>query len=80
MIKKVYAELRDKKAIIGCGGIFTPEDAYEKILLGSSLLQLITGMIYQGPSIAKDINKGLVKLLEKDNFNNIQEAVGYKNK
>ena len=78
MIKKVYAELRDKKAIIGCGGIFTPEDAYEKILLGSSLLQLITGMIYNGPSIAKDINKGLVKLLEKDNFNNIQEAVGYK--
>jgi len=79
MIKKVYSEVKARKTIIGCGGIFTAEDAYKKILLGSSLVQLITGMIYNGPGIAKTINKGLVKLLEKDGFNNISEAVGYKN-
>jgi len=79
MIQKTYSFTKGKKTIIGCGGIFTAEDAYEKIILGSSLIQLVTGMIYKGPGIAKEINQGLVKLLEKDNFRNIQEAVGYKN-
>lgn len=62
--------------LIGCGGIFTPEDAYAYITAGASLVQLITGMIYKGPGTIKAINKGLVKLLKKDGYANVAQAVG----
>ncbi len=76
LIKYVYRKTKGRFVIIGVGGIFNAEDAYKKIRNGASLVQLITGMIYKGPGIVKDINKGLVKLLEKDNLKNIKEAVG----
>jgi len=62
--------------IIGVGGIFSAEDAYEKIRAGASLIQLYTGLIYEGPLLVKRINQGLVRLLERDGFNHIREAVG----
>jgi dihydroorotate dehydrogenase len=62
--------------IIGVGGIFTAEDAYEKIKAGASLIQIYTGFIYEGPSVVKKINQGLVKCLQRDGFKNIKEAVG----
>lgn len=62
--------------LIGCGGIFSAEDAYEYIKAGASLVQLITGMIYRGPATIKDINKGLVRLLEQDGYTKISEAIG----
>ena len=62
--------------IIGCGGIFSAEDAYKKIRLGANLVQLITGMIYEGPQLVGQINRGLVKLLERDGFSNVNKAVG----
>lgn len=76
LIRYVYKKTKGKYIIIGCGGVFTAEDAYEKIKAGANLIQLVTGMIYNGPGLIKKINKGLVKLLEKDGFNNIQQAVG----
>lgn len=76
LIKYIYKKTKGKFVIIGVGGIFSAEDAYQKIRNGASLVQLITGMIYEGPSLIKDINKGLVSLLERDGFKNIQEAVG----
>lgn len=76
MIKFVYKKTKGKYVIIGCGGIFTAKDAYEKIRAGASLLQLVTGMIYEGPACIKNINKGLVKLLKQDGFRNIADAVG----
>ena len=79
LIKQVYKLSKGKICIVGCGGIFNANDAYEKLKLGSSLLQLITGMIYEGPQIIKKINKGLVKLIEKDKFKDIKEVIGYKN-
>jgi dihydroorotate dehydrogenase len=62
--------------IVGVGGIFSAEDAYEKIKAGASLVQIYTGLIYEGPGVVKKINRGLVKLLERDGFKNIGEAVG----
>jgi dihydroorotate dehydrogenase len=58
------------------GGVFNAKDAYEKIKAGASLIELITGMIYEGPQTISSINMGLVKLLKKDGFKNISEAVG----
>jgi dihydroorotate dehydrogenase len=63
-------------SLVAAGGIFTAEDAYKKIRLGASLVQLYTAMVYEGPGIVKKILKDLVKLLEKDGFSNISEAVG----
>lgn len=79
-IKYIYSRTKGKYIIMGCGGIFSAEDAYKKIKLGASLVQLITGMIFEGPQLISEINKGLVKLLEKDGFKNISEAIGVDNK
>jgi len=66
----------ERPIIIGCGGIFTAEDAYNKIKAGASLLQLITGMIFEGPQVISEINQGLAELLKKDGYKNISEAIG----
>ncbi len=80
LIKLTYKKFGKKLFIIGCGGIFNGQDAYKKIKLGASLVQLITGMIYQGPQVVSQINIELEELLEKDGFKNIQEAIGYENR
>lgn len=79
LIKYIYSKTKGEFVIIGCGGIFSAEDAYRKIRLGSSLLQLITGMIFEGPQMIGEINRELVELLKKDGFSNISEAVGVDN-
>ena len=76
LIKLAYREFGKKLIIIGCGGIFNAEDAYRKIRLGATLVQFITGMIYEGPQLAAAINAGLIDLLKKDGFKNISEAIG----
>lgn len=75
-IAYIYQLTKGEFVIVGCGGVFTAEDAYRKIKLGANLIQLITGMIYQGPQIISEINRGLVELLKKDGYKNISEAVG----
>ena len=72
----VYKKTRGAYVLVGSGGVFSAEDAYKKIRLGASLVQLITGMIFEGPSIVGDINQGLVQLLVRDGYKNISEAVG----
>jgi dihydroorotate dehydrogenase len=67
---------RKKFVLIASGGVFTAEDAYKKIRLGASLVQMITGMIYEGPQVISEINCGLVELLKKDGFTNISQAIG----
>ncbi|MBD3270100.1 quinone-dependent dihydroorotate dehydrogenase [Candidatus Peregrinibacteria bacterium] len=80
LIKYIYKKTKGEKVIIGLGGVFTAEDAYKKIKLGATLIQLVTGMIFGGPQTISDINRGLVKLLRKDGYANVSEAVGVDNK
>jgi dihydroorotate dehydrogenase len=47
--------------IIGVGGIHSAQDAIEKLEAGSSLIQLYTGFIYEGPQLVKEINKAILK-------------------
>ncbi|MGD8190826.1 quinone-dependent dihydroorotate dehydrogenase [Brevibacillus ginsengisoli] len=75
-IREIYQEIGDQVPIIGVGGIFNGDDAYAKIKAGASLVQVYTGMIYEGPGIAKAINKRLVQLLKQDGFESIEQAVG----
>ncbi len=76
LLEYIYRKTKGDFVLIGVGGIFSAEDAYKKIKLGASLVELITGMVYKGPSVISEINYGLVKLLERDDFKNIREAVG----
>jgi len=76
MLRKVALHSNGKYILVGLGGIFNAEDAYKKIKLGASLIQLITGMIYEGPQAISEINRGLVKLLKADGYSHISEAVG----
>ncbi|MDG2395413.1 quinone-dependent dihydroorotate dehydrogenase [Candidatus Thioglobus sp.] len=79
VIRHVYQRTRGKITIIGVGGVFNAEDAYEKITSGANLIEMITGMIFEGPQVVGEINRGLVELLKKDGFTSIEEAVGSRN-
>lgn len=76
LIRFAYKHFGKEMVIVGCGGVFSAEEAYEKIKLGASLVQLITGMIFEGPQLIGEINRGLVQLLERDGLKNISEARG----
>ncbi|OGH07592.1 MAG: dihydroorotate dehydrogenase (quinone) [Candidatus Levybacteria bacterium RBG_13_35_9] len=80
LIAFAYRHFKKRFLIIGCGGIFSAKDAYKKIKLGASLVQLITGLIYEGPTLIYEINKNLSEMIKKDGFKNINEAVGVDNK
>ncbi|HVN26336.1 MAG TPA: quinone-dependent dihydroorotate dehydrogenase [Candidatus Paceibacterota bacterium] len=76
LVRHIYKRTKGRYTIIGLGGVFTAEDAYEKIRAGASLVQVVTGLIYGGPLAVKRIKKGLVRLLERDGFHHVSEAVG----
>jgi dihydroorotate dehydrogenase (fumarate)/dihydroorotate dehydrogenase len=65
--------------IIGVGGIFSAEDAYRKIRLGASLVQILTALVYRGPGVVRNINRGLIELLHGDGFSSVTQAVGVDN-
>jgi dihydroorotate dehydrogenase len=75
-ISHIYRTTRGRLPIIGVGGIFDAYDAYEKIKAGANAVQIYTGWIYEGPGAVKRINKGLLRLLQRDGLKHISEAVG----
>jgi len=76
MIRFIYQFTKGELPIIGVGGIFTAEDAWEKIQAGACLLQVYTGWIYQGPWLVPQVLGGLLNILEKSGYSNISQAVG----
>jgi dihydroorotate dehydrogenase len=76
VIRFIYQHTQNRLPIIGVGGIFTAEDAWEKITAGASLIQVYTGWIYQGPLMVRQILTGLVHKLEEHGLATIAEAVG----
>ncbi|MBF2009706.1 MAG: quinone-dependent dihydroorotate dehydrogenase [Chlorogloeopsis fritschii C42_A2020_084] len=76
IIRFIWQQTQGKMPIIGVGGIFTPEDAWEKITAGACLIQVYTGWIYSGPMMVRRILEGLLAKLEKTGLNSISEAVG----
>ncbi len=76
VIQFIHRQTRGQLLIIGVGGIFTAEDAWEKLTAGASLLQVYTGWIYEGPWMMQRLLKGLVHKLEARGLKHISEAVG----
>ncbi len=68
-----FVKKRTDKIIIGCGGIFTGRDVYEKLRCGATLVQLVTALIYEGPGVIARINRELVNILQQKGYGNIQE-------
>ena len=75
-LSELYKMTNGKVLLIGCGGISTADDAYERIKSGASLLQLYTSLIYGGPGLIADIKEGLVAHLKDDGFTKLSDAVG----
>jgi dihydroorotate dehydrogenase len=76
IIRHLHRQTRGRLPIIGVGGIFTAADAWEKITAGASLVQVYTGLIYQGPSLAKNIVAGLTDRLRATGGPSWSQVVG----
>lgn len=76
LIRRSYLEYGKRLTIIGVGGIFSADDAYTKIRLGASLVELITGMIFEGPQLPSQIVDGLQRRLKADGFTHVSQAIG----
>jgi dihydroorotate dehydrogenase len=62
--------------IIGVGGISSAEDAYGHVRAGASLVQIYTGLVFEGPFLARRIARGLSRLLQRDGYAHLRDAVG----
>lgn len=76
VIAKIYRYSNGKLPIIGVGGIFSAADAFDKIAAGACLVQSYTGFVYQGFQFAREVNRGLAKILKEKGFADLDEAVG----
>lgn len=79
MLKQIALFLKEKNqkaTLINVGGIADAQEAYTRIRLGANLVQVFSGLIFEGPSLVRQINLGLKDYLERDGFNHISEAVG----
>ena len=68
--------LFNRTTLISVGGIDNGDEAYERIKLGASLIQIYTGMVFEGPKICRNINETILERLKEDGFDNIKEAIG----
>jgi dihydroorotate dehydrogenase (fumarate) len=76
LIARTYLKCKDKLTIFGLGGVFTAEQAYQKIKLGADAVSFVTALMFEGPAVVPNIKRGLVKLLKQDGYANISQAVG----
>ncbi len=76
VISTLHRHLKGKLTIIGVGGIFSAEDTFGKIASGASLIQAYTGFVYSGPRFAREIDRGVAKILRTKGFSRLNEAIG----
>ncbi|XP_075653315.1 dihydroorotate dehydrogenase (quinone), mitochondrial-like isoform X3 [Castanea sativa] len=76
ILKEMYVLTKGKIPLIGCGGVSSGGDAYQKIRAGATLVQLYTAFGYGGPALIPQIKAELAECLERDGFKSITEAVG----
>ncbi len=76
LFKEIAKELHKDTILISVGGIDSGKEAYRRIRAGANLVQILSSLIFKGPSLARDINLELIELLKRDGFNHISEAVG----
>ena len=77
-LKRLSNRTEGRIPLIGVGGISSVEDAYERIAAGASVIQLYTSLVYEGPMLPRNLNKGLVKMMEREGLATLKELVGTK--
>jgi dihydroorotate dehydrogenase len=75
-LRDVYAITGNRLAVKALGGIFTAEDAWDAIAAGASSVELLTALVYRGPSVAAQINRGLLRLLDERGVPNLRALRG----
>ena len=76
LVRHLYRTTGGAVPLVGVGGVDSAEAAYARVRAGASLVQVYTGLVYEGPGLVGRINRGLVRLLERDGFGSLAEAVG----
>ena len=74
--QQIFRHIGRRVPIIGVGGIFNADDAYERIRSGATLVQMYTGLIYEGPGAPARILRGLAARLERDGCGSVSDAIG----
>ena len=80
IFEAIAKELYGKTTLISVGGIDSAEEAYKRIKAGASLVQILSGLIFHGPDMIMNINKGLIDLIEADGYTSITQAIGHDRK
>lgn len=76
LIRAIHGRTGGRLPIVGVGGVASAGDAYGHIRAGASLVELYTGLIYEGPGLPEAIKRGLIRLMKRDGFRSITDAVG----
>lgn len=76
LVRTAYRQLKGRLPIVGVGGIFTAEDAYAKLLAGASLVEVYSGLIYEGPTLIARLNRDLNDLLARDGVKHVSDIIG----
>ncbi|WP_148235070.1 quinone-dependent dihydroorotate dehydrogenase [Deinococcus maricopensis] len=76
LVRDAYRLTRGRVPIVGVGGVFTAQDALDKITAGANLVELYTALIYRGPGVVRALNAGLTRRLRERGFRNVAEAIG----
>ena len=76
VLKRLRERVGDRLVLISVGGIFTPQQAWERIAAGATLLQGYTGLIYGGPDWIRDLHRGIAAQIRAHGLESISEAVG----
>ncbi|MGN0919625.1 MAG: hypothetical protein ACI4OR_02555 [Alphaproteobacteria bacterium] len=78
LIRQIYEKTKGQLVIVGCGGVFTAEDALAQIQAGASLIQLdMASLTFAGPACVSEIHTDLLRLLKEKNFASVSNAVGF---
>ena len=77
VLRQFYELTGGSIPLVGCGGVFTGEDALKKIKAGASLVQLYTSFAYVGPALIPRVKRELYEALKREGFKNVNEAIGY---
>ena len=75
-IRRIWCRAGGQLSIIGVGGVFSAEDAYEKLCAGASFVQIYTGLVYEGPGLISTLLEGLLTLIRRDGFATLHQAIG----
>lgn len=76
IFKEIAKELYGKTLLISVGGILNAQDAYHRLKAGASLVQSYSGLVFEGSSMVKRINEGILELMKADGYTHISQVIG----